>query len=322
MSSKSGIGPVLPSSSKQCSEEMSDESGSDSGDNMIGPALPQHLRKQKSSDEKEPDTTIGPALPPHLQKANDTSDPKSLGPALPPHLQKDNNTTDQESFGPALPPHLKKRMVEEQDDESEDDDVIGPVPQDSKYSASQHKLNIRAQYLKRKMYEESNTNDEKTKRESWMLELPPEKAANIGLGPRSFRMKEAPDMSDRSSWTDTPEDKLRKKLLAEAGIETEPKSEDMSQVAIKERDKAMEKMAAKCKKDKKQLSLLQMHQKEQKKKRKKEEKERKGAKAERRPFDRNIDLQANRFDDAQKKSIFKKAQLLDTRFSSGQSKFL
>lgn len=43
-----------------------------------------------------------------------------------------------------------------------------------------------------------------------MLELPPEKASNLGLGPRSFRMREAPDMSDRSSWTDTPADKLRK----------------------------------------------------------------------------------------------------------------
>lgn len=52
----------------------------------------------------------------------------------------------------------------------------------------------------------------------------------------------------------------------------------------------------------------------------KEEKE--GKKKERRPFDRNIDLQVNRFDDAQKKAIFKKAQLLDTRFSSGESKYL
>jgi hypothetical protein len=52
----------------------------------------------------------------------------------------------------------------------------------------------------------------------------------------------------------------------------------------------------------------------------KEKKE--GKSEERRPFDRNIDLQANRFDEAQKKAIFKKAQLLDDRFSSGQSKFL
>jgi hypothetical protein len=47
-----------------------------------------------------------------------------------------------------------------------------------------------------------------------------------------------------------------------------------------------------------------------------------GKSEERRPFDRSIDLQARRFDEAQKKAIFKKAQLLDDRFSSGRSKFL
>lgn len=45
-----------------------------------------------------------------------------------------------------------------------------------------------------------------------MLELPPEKSAIIGLGPRSFRRREGPDMSDRSSWTDTPETKLKKEM--------------------------------------------------------------------------------------------------------------
>lgn len=43
---------------------------------------------------------------------------------------------------------------------------------------------------------------------------------------------------------------------------------------------------------------------------------------ERRPFDRDVDLKVNRFDEAQKKAILKKAQLLDNRFSSGESKFL
>lgn len=43
---------------------------------------------------------------------------------------------------------------------------------------------------------------------------------------------------------------------------------------------------------------------------------------ERRPFSRDIDLQVNKFDDAQKKAVLKKAQLLDDRFSSGQAKFL
>lgn len=43
---------------------------------------------------------------------------------------------------------------------------------------------------------------------------------------------------------------------------------------------------------------------------------------ERRPFSREIDLQSNRFDNAQKQSILKKASQLNSRFSVGESKFL
>jgi hypothetical protein len=112
----------------------------------------------------------------------------------------------------------------------------------------------------------------------------------------------------------------------------------------------MQQLAKKHSGKKRQESLLEAHQKEMKKKRKvclvlqvhvaccssgrlafetvfvfpltlQKEKE-DGKQEERRPFDRNTDLQANRFDKAQKKAIFKKAQQLNDRFSSGQSKFL
>ena len=53
-----------------------------------------------------------------------------------------------------------------------------------------------------------------------------------------------------------------------------------------------------------------------------QKKEKAGVKQERRPFNRDIDLKANVFDDAQKKAIYKKAQILDSRFSSGESKYL
>jgi len=39
-------------------------------------------------------------------------------------------------------------------------------------------------------------------------------------------------------------------------------------------------------------------------------------------FDRDRDLQVNKFDDAQKKAVINKAQLLDDRFSAGHRKFL
>lgn len=50
------------------------------------------------------------------------------------------------------------------------------------------------------------------KREEWMTELPPAQAANLGLGPRKFRLRDGPDMSDRSCWTDTPAQKAQKQM--------------------------------------------------------------------------------------------------------------
>lgn len=52
--------------------------------------------------------------------------------------------------------------------------------------------------------------DLENKREEWMTELPPAQAANLGLGPRKFRLRDGPDMSDRSCWTDTPAQKAQK----------------------------------------------------------------------------------------------------------------
>ena len=44
--------------------------------------------------------------------------------------------------------------------------------------------------------------------------------------------------------------------------------------------------------------------------------------AARRPFDRDTDLQVNRFDEAAKAAMLKKARKMDERFVSGQSKFI
>ena len=63
---------------------------------------------------------------------------------------------------------------------------------------------------------------------------------------------------------------------------------------------------------------MDMHAKKLKQKQKAE----KDKSKERRPFDRDVDLQANRFDEAQKKAMIKKAANLDNRFTSGQSKYL
>uniref|UniRef100_A0A1B6LY21 DUF3752 domain-containing protein n=1 Tax=Graphocephala atropunctata TaxID=36148 RepID=A0A1B6LY21_9HEMI len=266
----------------------------------------QHLSEPALPTKSEPET-YGPILPAKLEL-------HSYGPALPPTCKKDALE------GPALPLDIANKLEETSGDDSEDDDMVGPQIE-GKMSKSQYLLEIRAWDIKRKLDEEkSGTSKMVEKREEWMLELPPEKAANLGLGPRSFRMKQAPDMSNRSSWTDTPADRLRKEQQALRGEPEPVDSEEITRMAfIKERDNVMDNMLQKNKEEQPK-SLLAIHQKKLKKKKKKEEKE--GKKKERRPFDRNIDLQVNRFDEAQKKAIFKKAQLLNSRFSSGESKYL
>merc|ERR1711963_1125297 len=98
------------------------------------------------------------------------------------------------------------------------------------------------------------------------------------------------------------------------------------------RDQQLQQQVEEYNEKKRPKSLLEMHAKKQKKKKKKEKKEKKkkkerGEKEEkvtRRPFDRDTDLQANRFDDAQRKSLIKKSQVFNTGFTQGAttSKFL
>lgn len=283
---------------------------------------------------------IGPALPPHLQKTSNKNPDESvvIGPSLPPEFQKrlQSDSCDEEPesincveesnemYGPALPPGFRKSIEEEQEEadyesDDEEDEMIGPTLPGQNFSVSQKLLDNRAAMIKKKFQEKGEEKSENiTKREDWMLELPPERAAEFGLGPRQFRKREKLDIGDRSVWTDTPQDKLRKLSEKESCVPESSKAEQLKTKVYKERDKHMEQLVEKHK-TKNQKSLLEMHQNEIKKKKKLEEEA--GTIPERKPFSRE-DLKSSRFDEAQKKSIFKKAQLLNSRFSSGESKFL
>ncbi|XP_054266420.1 GPALPP motifs-containing protein 1-like [Macrosteles quadrilineatus] len=347
ISSKTNIGPALPPHLKIDNTDIDEDSDTGS----VG-SQPNKLTQTNVSDTS---SSVKPAIPPNPETKN-VEEPESLeqlqnhsvsemnlsphssdshdnletfGPVLPPKVEE-------ESYGPALPPNLKKTTVQGpmlpsgitsddlekmEQEESDNEDTFGPLPV-GKMNMTQYQLELRAMDIKRKLEEEkSGSSKDVNKREEWMLELPPEKASNLGLGPRQFRMKEGPDMSNRSAWTDTPAEKKRKEEMALKG-EAEPvNTEEIMRTAfVRERNETMEKISKLSKEEDREKSLLELHQKKLKKKKKKEEKD--GKKKERRPFDRNIDLQVHRFDEAQKKAIFKKAQLLDTRFSTGESKFL
>ncbi|KAJ8734883.1 hypothetical protein PYW08_014133 [Mythimna loreyi] len=322
----------VSSTQKNAQKESYEEGEISSGDSQseieIDPTDLRHkLRRTvpKGDDKTAPDV-CGPALPPHLEKRYERSaSPDIEGPALPAHLKR-----NPKNIGPSIPDDMRKVLAEREREAinyaSSDEDLgIGPLPAGSeeKWSDAHRRLEERALDIKiRNLDGQSDTSKVKS-REQWMLELPEGKAKIIGLEARSFRAKEGPDMSDRSSWTDTPEEKARKKagLAKEEDAEMTLKREArMRHIAT--RDEEQESAVKKHKKKhKREESLLDMHQKKLKKKKKKEEKE-DGGKKERRPFSRDVDLQVNRFDEAQKKSIIKKAQDLDGRFSRGEAKYL
>lgn len=289
---------------------------------LLPPKLTSNLDENKINDDDKRASFIGPSLPSRLN--NDRQNGKSedavitlametdtvFGPALPPHLlQRRQNKSDSRDkiIGPVLPDAIK--LHKEALDELSDDDCIGPLPADHpalKNSRVHEQLDLRAQKIKYEGYLEEDLG---SKREEWMTELPPAQAVNLGLGPRKFRLREGPDMSDRSCWTDTPAQKAQKQKDLEAKRFRKSDVEHVKEFHKKEANE----------KRKSEKSLLEMHQSKIAKKKKKEEKEAKRIGiSTRRPFDRDIDLQVNRFDQAQKKTILMKAQLLDDRFSRGQ----
>nr|CAD7405583.1 unnamed protein product [Timema poppensis] len=265
---------------------------------------------------------IGPELPTNFQSSSKDSDSTGAsdddmyGPALPPRL---GELGGKAILGPTLPPGFKPSTTVT-DSEDSDAEVVGPLPPSEAGLADgsyiQQELERRAQKMKRKLAGE-DVNNGSLKRESWMLELPPDRATEFGLGPRQFRKKEKLDPGDKSVWTDTPADRLNKKHSQKEHKNAES---EMHQLTMMVRDEEMEQLSRKHPSNKnRQESLLEAHQRELNKKKKQDEA---GKPKERRPFDRDVDLQANRFDEAQKKAIFKKAQLLNDRFSRGETKFL
>ncbi|XP_057660883.1 GPALPP motifs-containing protein 1 [Diorhabda carinulata] len=315
------VGPELPPQLKTDNIQRKNK--------IIGPELPPNFKSITDKLEEHPNMKpIGPALPPHIQKGvkeatsnlqltlyeNEISNVKMVGPALPPHFISCNNrnvskSSDDSIQNTCTSPVLSNNNHQPlQFTEELDEDVYGPLPVGYNQSKAHVELEERALKMKIDMLNPAKASE--PIREEWMLELPAAKAANLGLGPRQFRAKEAPDLSDRSSWTDTPEDRAKKK-------EKNKEDVDIRKIAelkeLNRRDKQQEEIARKCKRP--EESLVDMHRKKMKKKKE-------DAPGERRPFSREVDLQVNRFDEAQKKAVLKKAQLLDNRFSAGHSKFL
>ncbi|XP_034418985.1 GPALPP motifs-containing protein 1 [Cyclopterus lumpus] len=343
MSSDKPMGPAVPRMFRK--EESGEDSDSDDG--FSGPALPPGYKRgepSSSSDDSEREVStkraktqhtaaekvestkvqqtdddgfFGPALPPGFKKQQCSPErPPVLGPALPPGFRRaayenDDEDKDGEDFpGPALPPGYQ---AESSSSGAEDEDVIGPMPPTEPIEDSVAlDFERRARRMKDKLT--GDNTPEVQARETWMTELPPE-LQHIGLGARTFKKKSGPENKDRSMWTDTPVDRERK--IAER-LEKKKKGEveevDVRQVSQK--DLEMAEKVSKHNESKRAESLVSLHTKKMKEK----AKEKVDAPVERRAFDRDEDLQVNRFDDAQKERLLKKSQELNTRFSHSRDR--
>ncbi|XP_036396880.1 GPALPP motifs-containing protein 1 [Megalops cyprinoides] len=351
MSDNDLIGPALPPSFRRSSNDDSDEE-----DTLVGPALPPGYKARdvsSSSDDsdqeevvfkrsrpsreersdgptanklrrvEEPDDDgfFGPALPPGYQKQQQSPErPPVLGPALPPGFCRPADDDDDEEDnegdrwgcpGPALPPGYK---AEPSSSEGEEGDVIGPMPaQGGAHNTVAMDFERRAQRMK-DWLTSGDDGPKELSRETWMTELPPE-LQHIGLGARTFKRRSGPENKDRSIWTDTPADRERKARERLEGKQSGDSQKDETP-QMSQRDLHMAEKVAKYNESKRGESLISMHGKKMKEKAETED----NKPAERRPFDRDTDLQVNRFDEAQKKSLLKKSQELNSRFSHSKDR--
>lgn len=300
----------------------------------IGPALPPHMARSNrcpSPDDSESTKgEVGPALPPWLNSKQSKKTDQSTSPNLAvgkgdgktkdsaQKVAAPDNAVEPGSFGPTLPPGFTAESLPSEhvsSDEAEEP-IIGPLPPTK---SQVHTKSIAEDFEERarKMKDRLTGNEQpkKLEREEWMTELPP-LLQGFGGGPRKFRTHER-IIGDRSVWTDTPADKAKKRQG------TSPKTDEdrIVEEARSKRDTEIMEILSSDDSAKKE-SLMSMHEKERKRKAK--EAEESGEAKLRRPFDRDIDLQANQFDEAAKKRMLKQSQGLSSRFSSGTttSKFL
>lgn len=183
----SPVGPSLPTHSQKSSSEdkteeqickldnvnkledhLPQDNISESCVEVIIPVDVQNVVSEEclQSECQLPEKTIGPALPPNLQnsvneqvdennennsKTNNKNEPEYYGPSLPPSLKKDVKKV----IGPVRPPDCKMEVENVREESEEDEDFVGPVPEDSKERSSmvQQKLDLRAMEIKIKMLE-------------------------------------------------------------------------------------------------------------------------------------------------------------------------
>ena len=193
-----------------------------------GPQLPLHLQKQRVQANEDPQEDP-------LNRTEDDGSDDDTGlyePKLPPGLSRTSRENTASNIAPKTrlpegfpcstsPVQGMTKPNSEHDSDDDGDDVIGPMLPTSEKTCRQlqisKQLEERAQKLKYRNDDCDIKEAVPQKRESWMLELPPEKAKNFGLGPRQFSRSLAPKTQQDRSWADTPEMKAKRAAAAAEG---------------------------------------------------------------------------------------------------------
>ncbi|XP_074844322.1 GPALPP motifs-containing protein 1 isoform X2 [Carettochelys insculpta] len=264
-------------------------------------------KKQKRAREDDDDGFFGPALPPGFKKQDDSPERPVIGPALPPGFKKSTPCTEDNncSIGPSISSEFHSQATDSSEDD--DDTLIGPMPAKGPVESSVTRdFERRAQRMKEKLTSSDDDRSRQVTRESWMTELPPE-LKSFGLGPRTFKRRTDEKSGDKSVWTDTPADRERKAKEMQVAKRSNTRGDE--EIILSARDKRLAEQLSSYNDSKRSESLMDMHLKKLKTEAAEDKPQ------ERRPFDRDQDLQVNRFDEAQKKALIKKSRELGSRFS-------
>ncbi|KAI0697147.1 hypothetical protein BC835DRAFT_1270798 [Cytidiella melzeri] len=203
---------------------------------MIGPDLPPHLLRNRSTTSGEDDepeagpsqpASIGPTLPSHLltkkpapTPTEDEDDEDDYMPALPPDLNRSQppvpSGPPRKVMGPSFPPSITGRGSFHDD---EDDDDVGPMPLPAGYVMKEKDgvTEFLEREEKRRKEVEEAAKPKALQRDEWML-VPPSSSDLLGsIDPtkltkgRQFQKTSAPSRNqDTSLWTETPAERQQR----------------------------------------------------------------------------------------------------------------
>ncbi|UMM10155.1 hypothetical protein L5515_000060 [Caenorhabditis briggsae] len=294
-------GPQLPAWLTQNQEKETKEKEEEKEEEKdaritYGPVIP----SQKSEEKDEKVETYGPEIPKiggisnleeekeeEKEEENDDEDEDyagaSYGPSIPSNFRQ--------NYGPALP----GASGAAQDDS---DDEIGPMPvaagdEDKEAMARAYRMVMQKE-------QEDEEKNSQPKREEWMTSVP-KKLGNFGLGARTFKKGTASERD--STWEDAPGAKKKRREEMKTAKSVGAAMADARQEAI---------VAGKIQGP----SLLELHQKQR------EEKVTDAGytPGERRPFDREKDMEVRGLKPGGSKDAVEKMKELQGRFANSKEK--